>query len=152
MKRVEASSEALVFHLNGGERLLLRKALQLYPMVPASHHRVSRGAVCSVIIESQHILDEAMAEQRLCYKRKIDALFRPGGCLKKTPEGYHLILSAADCEWLLQVLNDVRVGCWLELGSPEEGQEPTPPSSSRGMRLKLIMDACAYFQYHMIKG
>lgn len=152
MKRIEASGEALVFQLNGGERHLLRKALQLYPMVPASHHHVSRGPEYSVIVESQRLLDEAMADQRVGYKRKIDTLFRPGGCLKKTAEGYRLVLSATDCEWLLQVLNDIRVGCWLELGSPEEGQEPTLPSPTRGMRLKLVMDACAYFQYHLIKG
>ena len=37
--------------------------------------------------------------------------------------GCRLSLSQADLEWLLQILNDIRVGSWVILGSPEEKLE-----------------------------
>ena len=33
--------------------------------------------------------------------------------------GLQLTLSGPEIEWLLQVLNDVRVGSWIALGSPD---------------------------------
>ena len=36
--------------------------------------------------------------------------------------GCHLTLSGPEIEWLLQVLNDVRVGSWIALGSPDPEQ------------------------------
>ncbi len=37
--------------------------------------------------------------------------------------GCRLSLGQADLEWLLQILNDIRVGNWILLGSPEERRE-----------------------------
>ena len=34
--------------------------------------------------------------------------------------GFNFTLLRTDAEWLLQVLNDIRVGHWLLLGAPEE--------------------------------
>ena len=34
--------------------------------------------------------------------------------------GWRLTLGPGEPEWLLQVLNDIRVGSWLLLGSPDD--------------------------------
>jgi len=40
-----------------------------------------------------------------------------------TESGPRLSLSPSELEWLLKILNDVRVGSWIILGSPEQGME-----------------------------
>ena len=51
---------------------------------------------------------------------------------------------AAEVEWLLQVLNDVRVGSWLALGEPERGQEPAV--TAQNARYLLALELCGLFQ------
>ena len=39
-------------------------------------------------------------------------------------------LSGSELEWLLQVLNDIRVGSWIILGSPEQWFEAATPQTA----------------------
>ena len=49
-------------------------------------------------------------------------------------------------EWLLQVLNDVRVGSWIALGSPAEHPEMEPEMSKQTMSHVMTMDIAAFFE------
>jgi hypothetical protein len=45
------------------------------------------------------------------------------GHFQAAADGMQLTVSGAEIEWLLQVLNDVRVGSWIALGSPDPEQD-----------------------------
>jgi hypothetical protein len=66
------------------------------------------------------------------------ARFRPG------PRGLELTLTAADLEWLLQVLNDIRVGSWIALGEPDETHPPEVAGANA--RPVVALELCGYFQ------
>ena len=119
MKRISADDKAIVFLLNERERDALVQILQTYPVLPPAHQAVSKELKEAQVTEYQHLLNEALAEQRAAYLRQLHAWLAAPGRFRKTKTGLRLKLARADSEWLLQVLNDIRVGHWLRLGSPE---------------------------------
>ncbi len=115
---------AWVFQLSRREHQLLVKTLRLYPLVPPAHHRLSGQSNTPALAESQRLLDEALAEQRAGHRRRVQAFLSEPDRFRPSGSGFEFHLSEAEIEWLLQVLNDVRVGAWLALGEPEQGEEP----------------------------
>ncbi len=118
MKLIKAGAEQFVFQLEPKEKPILLKVLGLYPLIPVSHQRLSKSNECS---EGQQLLEEAMAAQhKEKFKNLIENLLQSGALFREHEEGWRFFLkSLADLEWLLQVLNDVRVGSWLIIGSPD---------------------------------
>lgn len=124
MKRIGADEQALHFQLNERERDALVQILQTYPVVPPAHHAVSRQLKEAQVTEYQRLLDEALAEQRAANRQQLQAWLAAPGRFQQTKAWFALTLDRSDVEWLLQVLNDIRVGSWLLLGSPDFSGAP----------------------------
>jgi hypothetical protein len=120
MKLLRQQDERLVFALNRAEQSLLVAVLQSFPAVPLSHHQLTKDAASDpAATANQRLLEESLQAQqgeRLSWLTKMlagTAYFKP------VKNGFHLTVSRPEIEDLLQILNDVRVGNWLALGSPE---------------------------------
>ena len=124
MNLIRADKNSLVFQLAKREKLLLLEALKLYPLVPAAHHRLSKSGDAAQSDENQRLLEQALAEQRQENRQQVLAMLNEPERFRETKAGFELRLTPSQVEWLLQVLNDVRVGSWLALGEPEPGEEP----------------------------
>ena len=120
MNLIRTTKEQLEFHLARREKHLLLSLLQLYPCLPSAHQPLSQSGGLPDQETSQRLLAEALAEQREENRRQLQALLGDPGRFREEETGWRLSLSRADLEWLLQVLNDIRVGSWVRLGSPEE--------------------------------
>jgi hypothetical protein len=92
----------------------------LYPLVPAAHQRLSKSEERP---ECQQLLDEALAAQRQENKKFVETFLQSGTKAPGDEAGWRFLLPVAQMEWLLQVLNDVRVGSWLIMGSPNDATE-----------------------------
>ena len=96
-------------------------------------------------------LDEALAEQRAANKRQLQKWLNEPHRFEKTEAGWFMALSVTDFEWLLQVLNDIRVGSWILLGSPEkdlgdfELNDQTAPHA-------WAMEMAGGFQAHLLEA
>jgi hypothetical protein len=112
----------LLFRLSSREKELLLAVLKLYPCIPSAYQPLTRSAGFGE--SSQQLLDEALAEQRAANKKQLRVLLADPKKLTSTKAGWELSLSPAEVEWLLQVLNDIRVGSWTILGSPEDCAAP----------------------------
>jgi hypothetical protein len=119
VKLIRRSEAKLLFRLNQGESRALLELLTLYPRVPPAHQPLSKAGQIPSQHEDQKLLDEALAEQRAESRKQLQALLGDPRRFRKMDSGFHLSLSPAEAEWLLQVLNDIRVGSWVILGSPE---------------------------------
>ena len=144
MKLLRASPERFVFHLGKREQRLLFDTLQLYPLVPPAHHRIAATGQMADDGEAQRMLDEALAEQRRENREQLLALLKGPKYLQETSRGFELTLAPAQLEWLLQVLNDVRVGSWLALGEPEE--DTTPEFNEKDGVYWVAMEVCGIYQ------
>jgi hypothetical protein len=119
VKLIRAGGVQSVFEISKWERRLLSGVLKLYPLIPATHHRLSKGPKAAKEIENQRLLEESLAAHRKENQKRVLAILSEPERFQTKASGYHLTLSRSEIEWLLQVLNDVRVGSWIALGSPE---------------------------------
>jgi hypothetical protein len=144
VKLFRAGKNGHVFHLGQREKQLLLETIKLYPLVPASHHRLSKSHNARQSDEDQRLLEEALAEQRLENRRQVLVMLTEPQRFRETKSGFELTLTPSQVEWLLQVLNDVRVGSWLALGEPEHGEEPAV--TEQNAKYLLAMELCGLFE------
>jgi hypothetical protein len=105
--------------LGKGEQILLWNLLKLYPCI-SSAAQPGSGRKRN---HSKELLEEALAEQRRENKKRLEMFLREKTRLEAAEKNFRFSLSTAELEWLLQILNDVRVGNWILLGAPEEKLE-----------------------------
>jgi len=123
VKLVRHSADGFVFELSAKEKDLLLNVLKLYPRIPSARQPLRRSSTLTEDQSSQRLLDEALAEQRKQNQKQLQALLKDSARLTRHEAAWRLSLSTAEMEWLLQVLNDVRIGSWVLLGSPESPLE-----------------------------
>ena len=116
MRLVRTTKTRLFFHLGHWEAHLLLEVLNLYPCLPPAHQKLSKAGRLPESDANQRLLDEALAEQRAENRKQLQALLADPRRFQQTAAGCRLSLSRAETEWLLQVLNDIRVGSWVRLG------------------------------------
>jgi hypothetical protein len=149
VKLIQATQSRLIFQLGQREERLLLRVLSLYPCVPPTHRQLSKTGRLPEPEANQRLLDEALAEHRADNKKQLQALLADQRRLTHTKTGAQLSLSPAQVDWVLQVLNDVRVGSWVLLGSPEELavelNEKTAP-------LIRAMEMAGYFQAQFLEA
>lgn len=143
MNLKRAGKGGVVFEFNEQEKQILFETLQLYPLVPATHQRLSK-ATDAQSEENQRLLEESLAQQRAENRQQLDALLSDPVRLQERDGNFRLRLKPTELEWLLQVFNDIRVGCWLKLGEPDEDK---PPDVTPGnFRYGLAMEICGMFE------
>ena len=101
-------------------------------------------------------LDESWLQESLSahvaeLRSTLDALVQSGRTADRhRSQGICLNVPAADLEKLLQILNDIRVGSWIQLGCPsqEELAEREPASP----RFLFAMEFSGWVQGHILKA
>lgn len=131
MRFLRVENDRYIFRLGQGEKELFALILSFYPVIPSAHQPLSKSSA-DANKAHQHLLDEALAEQRNENKKLVSAFLADGKRFEETETFCHMTVSATEMEWLLQVLNDIHVGSWILLGSPEEEPAdflPTEPNA-----------------------
>jgi hypothetical protein len=144
--RVE--NEKYVFRLGKGEKELLAVVLGLYPVIPPAHQSISKSAAIASKM-NQRLLDEALAEQRSENKNLVASFLADTRRFHETETATRLTMTAAEIEWLLQVLNDIHVGNWILLGSPGEDTADLVPTD-KNARFIGAMELARWFQSDLL--
>jgi hypothetical protein len=148
VKLLRVENDRYFFRLGYGEKDLLEFLLRLYPMIPSAYQPLSKTS--AKMDENQRLLDEALAEQRKENKQHVEELLNDAGRFKETHAAIEMNLTASEIEWLLQVLNDVYVGHWILLGSPEDQSRIKP--TAQNAAYELTMDFASDFQMDLLKA
>jgi hypothetical protein len=152
MHLVRKDERQIVFRLNPREGAVLREVLQRYPLVPSEYPKLVRRAPAAADLERQKLLDEAMAEQRAVLKERVKAMLDDPACFRRTDRGTQWNLPREHIEWMLQVLNDIRVGGWILLGAPGEARLRAVPHNEQTVPLLTAMEVCAVFQSILLES
>jgi hypothetical protein len=132
VKLLKVQDGRLVFHIGKLELRMFGLVLRCYPVLPPEHFRLT-GTARQQLSEHQKLLDEFMAAHREENRRHVREFLDKKDRFKAEKRGLRFLLSGEELEWLLQVLNDIRVGSWLQLGSPDQEQsrrlEVTPETA-----------------------
>jgi hypothetical protein len=149
---IRVTQEAFVFQFSTREKRLLLELLELYPQVPLAHKAISKGSQLPDQATTQRLLNEALAEQRSQNKRQLKALVSNPRTWKPEDGHWLLTLAKTDLEWILQVLNDIRVGSWIQLGSPEAVSLTVPPESAPHLWAMELAGAFQMAFLHTLEG
>lgn len=153
MRLVQRTSQHWHFRLTRRDRVLLKDLLLLYPAIPSSYHRLSRSSPpAQDIVAGQELLTEAMAAQRTDYRLRIERFLREPRRFTADGNAYRLRLDREEMEWLLQVLNDVRVGTWISLGCPDPDQGETPAGTAAEVQLLVRMELAGMLQCVLLEA
>jgi hypothetical protein len=147
MKLLARQDGRLRFQLRGPEAGALQWLLARYPL----HDRCGQSlgpraqAPCA---EADDLLRQALAEQQAERRAWLQTLpvtgpeAKPPALLELDPE---------HAEWLLQILNDLRIGAWTRLGRPDEKAERrlTAPEQLEWL---AVMELAAQFEMALIAG
>jgi len=114
--KIVRAGESFQCHLRKGEWTLLSDILKLYPCISTGPHSGAAGKADS----SHSLLEESLSEQRVENKQRLLTFLADRSRFESTDKSWHFSITIAELEWLLQILNDVRVGSWILLGSPDE--------------------------------
>jgi hypothetical protein len=142
VKLIGAKEHELTFHLGKKETRLLQELAELYAGLPPRDRSLSKNMT---LPDHEKLLQEALAEQRAESLRALRNLFKQR--LHRDQTGAVLALSREEVESLLQVLNDIRVGCWVALGSPED---PLANLSRKTAPHLWAMEMAGYFEMHLL--
>jgi hypothetical protein len=123
VKLIRVTKGNFLFQLGKREKHWLLQVLRLYPRIPPANFRLSKSGKLPDADANQRLLEESLAEQRQENRKTLEAFLTNPRRLVDTESGSRLSVSPSELEWLLQILNDVRVGSWIILGSPEQGME-----------------------------
>ena len=91
------------------------------------------------------------AQKQTLGKRAGEWLAAPGR-FAAHGKGYRVTLQRADLEWLLQVLNDVRVGSWLILGCPDPDEGPAPEVNEANAKYIFLLELSSHFQCVLLEA
>jgi hypothetical protein len=124
VKFIGRQEEQFVFEMIEQEKFLLLTLLSLYPQVPLSHHRLSQNQKdLPDAGANQHLLEEALKAQKEESQKWLASTFKEPERFKPGKDGFFLTITRPEIETLLQMFNDVRIGSWLALGSPDLEQK-----------------------------
>jgi hypothetical protein len=146
VKLIKSGRGQYQFQLASREKDLLLQILDLYPRIPAGHQRLTKGVAKDD--SNQQLLSDFLAETRSQNRQKLQTLLSDPRRLHHADNEWRLVLSSEDVEWVLQMLNDVRIGSWIELGSPE-----TPAAALKAETAPIFwaMEMAGFFQMRFLE-
>jgi hypothetical protein len=151
MKLITSKSGHYVFRLGKREQRLLREVLEQYPLMPDGYHRYSRAGATEDDLGNQALLEDALAAHRAEHRQRVADLLNDPARLAPEQTSFRLSLTREELEWLLQVLNEVRVGSWLKAGCPDPDEGQPPQVTAENAPFFIFMEVAAYFESALIE-
>ena len=147
MKLVQQTEEGWQYELNPMEADVLQGLLNGFPFTAPPPAQISHRKNAPAMRERAAWLDDALAEHRQELKTAAAKIL---AAATRKKSGWRLALDAATRETLLQILNDIRVGCWHALGEPEMLDVFTPKTVAE-ISLQNWTDLAGFFEQSLIE-
>jgi len=95
-----------------------------FPVIEPGYHRISRLEEVDEEDERQQLLEESIAEQYIEDRKRLENLVYHER-FEVEAEIARIQFNADDLDFLLLVLNNIRVGHWIRAGCPDEKKMKT---------------------------
>jgi hypothetical protein len=149
MKLIERGTDRIAFSLTSREKGFLQRLVEFYPVQPEPTASLSRSDDAR-LAEAGALLREALKEQNRELVGWLKAQLCEGQAWARSGAGWRLELDATDVERLLQVLNELRVGAWVRLGSPEDPGDEGLAGASGEAPWHAIMTMAGQFEMVLV--
>lgn len=152
MKLIKSEESQFLFLIGKREREMLFSLLRRYPVVIGAHYRTRHRPKSDEAKNNQQLLEEALAETQKENRAALEAFLNEQGRFSPNDLGFSFRISASELEWFLQVLNDIRVGSWIQLGEPGPDAEKMPSLTEETMQLVWGMEMAGHFQHSLLEA
>ena len=142
----------MVFFISPREKTALLALLDLYPLVPVSHQSPERLGDSPRLAESRQLLLESAQFMQEQHRSWMEKHWFSGTRFQTSGSGFVFEASPDDAERLLQILNDIRVGSWMALGSPDISALRQTPGAQEISSNFLHMELAGYFQTGILQS
>lgn len=149
MKFVRTTDQGRVYALQPAELQMLLVVFGSFPLLNHSQ-AVSKSGDGEQLAEAQQLLEEALAERRRLMRQELESWLQAAGRFRRTAKNIEWYLENDRREWLLQILNDVRVGAWRALGSPENLDAAREGADEESARQVALMELAGMFQMTLL--
>jgi hypothetical protein len=143
------ANNELEIRLSQREQDLFLAVLKLYPRMPAPLSPDKTGRSSGALMASHRLLQESLAEHRAQTQNELRRWLSDASRWRQKGSLSAFRLKEAEAEMLLQVFNDIRVGSWVALGSPEERRPLLNQQSAPDI---WAMDLAGHFQMAVLLG
>lgn len=150
MKLVRQTEGDRIYRLRGVEARLFVAVLSQFPCVKPAHQRASMTGEGAAFEEAEALLAAATAERAQQRLAELHQWLRANDRFKSVAKSLELQVERGRIEWLLQILNDVRVGLWVRLGSPQDLEAATHSASAEATTQFMLLDAAGMFQMALL--
>ncbi len=130
MKLLKSDAEALTFELDRRERELMVFLLRRYPVLDPAWHQIASPGDRAALAAEQEMLTESMTAEQVENRGRVEKFIESRLDIDRQAP---VRITRVEAEWLLRVINDVRVGCWVRLGAPDESAMHTPALAARSV-------------------
>ena len=110
MNLIEVKGEAFLFEISKREKRLLFELLKFYPLVPPDHYEFPQSQENPSIESAGKLLNETLVEEKRQKRAELEALLKRGDKFIEQANQVRMELETMEIEWLLQILNEIRVG------------------------------------------
>jgi hypothetical protein len=152
VKILKSDGDKFTFQISKREKRLLFDILELYPLVPGFVQPLSRTANPADIQADQRLLEESLAAHKQENKKQLGVIINEINRSQEGAGGCRFTLSSDQMEGLLQVLNDIRVGSWQKLGSPDAVQKKAIDLNDQNARNAWAMEVAGLFQMALLSA
>jgi len=156
VRLIERDEAGCTFYLAKREQAALFQLLGRYPVLSAAAFaaRKARPGAKADAEERGHqeLLQEALAGQQNENRRQLEAFLKEKDRFQPKEKGLVFKVSAAELEWLLQVVNDIRVGSWMQLGEPDLAAQPPFKFTVENLRHAAAMESAGLVQHILLSA
>jgi len=153
LKLLAKDDKSFTFLIGKREREMMTGILRRYPMIIANHFK-NRWAGQSVH-PTDELIQEALAEQQRENKKQLEEMLAQPGRFAEDEMGFRFSIAASEMEWLLQMFNDVRVGCCIQRGEPDPNKGHMPPEqkiNEQTVQLAWTMEMAGLFVHEILEA
>jgi len=152
VKLIKRDYQYCSFLIGKREREMLFSLLQRYPVMLAAHFRTRHPPKTNESKKNLELLEESLAEQQKENRVQVEQMLAQKGRFTENDLGYSFRLNYSEIEWLLQVLNDIRLGSWIQLGEPDPNATASVPLNEQNMLLAWAMEIAGLFQHALLEA
>ena len=150
MKPVKRVGTNWRYELDLNEVNLLTLLLKKFPFNELDPVKLSMTDEGPKAKEREKLLNESLVEHRKELEKAAANLLNPEK-FKAQGNGLVMKLTADEREMLLQILNDIRVGCWHALGKPDSLEPQSPDLTVREQSHYGLMNLAGYFEHCLLE-
>lgn len=150
VKSMSAGRRVFIFQIGKREKNYFFATLGCYPSLDLEVQPLSRMAPPKQ--EAQNLLVDAMADLRLERQGRLEKFVGNTRFTREATGGLRFSVAGEDLEWLLQVLNEIRVGCWVGLGRPDLDESEYADLSEDQLKYRAAMDLSAHFEMAILEA